>query len=334
MQVLARAIRTAGLTAAAIAALIAFAPARAADEVASSYPNRPIRLIGTFAAGSSVDIIARVVGQRMSEYFHQPVQIDPRPGAGGDIATDLLAKSPKDGYTIGMASPGPLTVNPLLRKSMPYDPIKDLAPIGLIAKGPNALFVNAEVPVRNMAELLAYIKAHPKQVSFASAGVGTSGHVAGELFKSKTGADVQHVAYKGQNEAVTDVVGGRVQLIFSGLPPLLPMVRNGKLKPIAVADYHRSPLMPEVPTVAEVGYPGTESVAWYGMIAPAGVPEAILNRLHEALAAALRHPDTLRQFATLGIEPALNERAEFAQMINTEGQRYQALFKGVGIKPE
>lgn len=325
--------RATGLLAAATIAFWGVSQARAADDVAS-YPNRPIRLIGTFAPGSSVDIIARVVGQRMAEYLHQPVQVEARPGAGGDIATDFVAKSPKDGYTIGMASPGPLTVNPLLRKSMPYDPVKDIAPIALIAKGPNALFVNAEVPARDMASLLSYIKAHPKQVSFASAGVGTSGHVAGELFKSKTGTDVQHVAYKGQNEAVTDVVGGRVQLIFSGLPPLIPMVKSGKLRPIAVADYQRSPLMPDVPTVAEAGYPGIESVAWYGMLAPAGVPEPILNRLHEALAAAVRHPDTVRQFATLGIEPALNERAAFVQMIASESRRYQALFKEAGIKPE
>lgn len=333
MKKLLRAGRTSCLLAAGALMFLGFSPVRAADDVAS-YPNRPIRLIGTFAPGSSVDIISRVVGQRMAEYLHQPVQVEPRPGAGGDIATDLVAKSPKDGYTIGMASPGPLTVNPLLRRRMPYDPVKDIAPIALIAKGPNALFVNSEVPARDMAGLLSYIKAHPRQVSFASAGVGTSGHVAGELFKSKTGADVQHVAYKGQNEAVTDVIGGRVQLIFSGLPPLIPMVKNGKLRPIAVADYHRSPLMPDVPTVAEAGYPGTESVAWYGMVAPAGVPEPILNRLHEALAAAVGHPDTLRQFATLGIEPALNERAAFAQMLATETRRYQALFKDVGIKPE
>ncbi len=301
---------------------------------ADDYPNKPIRLIGTFAAGSSVDILSRIVGKQMSDLLGQPILVEPRPGAGGDIATDIVAKAPKDGYTLGIASPGPLTINPLLRRQMPYEALRDLAPISLIAKGPNALFVNAQLPVRDLAELIKYIQAHPGKVSFASAGVGTTGHLAGELFKSKTGTDIQHVAYKGQNEAVTDVVGGRVDLIFSGLPPLLALVKTGKLRPIAVADFKRSPVLPDVPTTAEAGISSIESVAWYGLMAPAGTPDFILERLRLTLGKALQQPETLAQLATLGVVPAPSSRAEFSSMLNDETRRWKVLLDASGIKPE
>src|SRR6187431_3365301 len=187
--------------------------------VAQDYPNKPIRLVSNYAAGSSIDIIARLVAKPLSEQMGQPVIVENKGGAGGDIGTDVVAKAPKDGYTIGFASPGPLVFNPLMRKSMPFA-LADISTVTLLATGPNVLLVNPDVPAKNLTELIAYIKANPGKVSYASAGNGTSGHLAGELFKHLTGTDILHIPYKGNAEAVTDVLAGRVQLIFTGVPPI------------------------------------------------------------------------------------------------------------------
>jgi tripartite-type tricarboxylate transporter receptor subunit TctC len=302
--------------------------------LAQSYPNKPVTLISSFAAGSSVDIIARVVAKAMSESMGQQVIVEPKPGAGGDIATGYIARAPKDGYVLGMASPGPLTVNPLLRKKMPYDPIKDIAPISLIGRGPNVILVNPQVPAKTLPELISYVKAHPGKVGYASAGLGTSGHLAGELFKHLTKTDILHVPYKGNGEAVTDVIGGQVQVLFSGVPPILASIQAGKLRPIAIADTKRSPLLPDVPTVAEAGLPGAESGAWYGMIAPAGTPPEILDRIHAELGKALARPDVREQLQKIGVDPVFMPRAEFASMIKNETIKWRELFKAANIKPE
>jgi tripartite-type tricarboxylate transporter receptor subunit TctC len=295
-----------------------------------TYPSKPIRLISTFGAGSSIDIIARVVAKPLAEQLGQPVIVENKPGAGGDIATDMVAKSPKDGYTLGFASPGPLVFNPMMRKSMPFAP-GDVTPVILLATGPNVLLVNPQVPARNLQELIAYIKANPGKVSYASAGNGTSGHLAGELFRYLTKTDILHIPYRGNAEAVTDVLGGRVQMLFSGVPPIRAHVESGKLRAIAIADAKRAKQLPGVPTVAEAGLPGGESGAWYGVLAPTGTPAPILDRLQAEMAKAIQRPEVRQQFDTLGIEPSGLSRGDFEKMIANENTRWKPLFASTKI---
>jgi tripartite-type tricarboxylate transporter receptor subunit TctC len=304
-----------------------FAPLAVAQQ---DYPSKPIRLIANYGAGSSIDIIARLVAKPLSEQLGQPVVVENRTGAGGDIGTDAVAKAPKDGYTIGFASPGPLVFNPMMRKSMPFA-AGDIAPVILLATGPNVLLTNPEVPAATLPELVAYIKANPGKVAFASAGNGTSGHLAGELFKHLTGTDILHVPYKGNAEAVTDVVGGRVQILFSGVPPIRAQVESGRLRAIAIADAKRAPQLPGVPTVAEAGLPGAESGAWYGILAPAGVPTSILDRLNAELAKVVQRPEVRAQYEKLGIDPADSSRAGFEKMIADEITRWKPLFESARI---
>lgn len=266
-----------------IAGLALGLAAMAAVHAADNYPNHPVRLIATYGPGSSIDIIARLVAKPLGEQLGQPVIVENKPGAGGDLGTDIVAKSGKDGYTIGFASAGPITVNPNARKKMPYDALKDLTPVALVATGPNVILVNPSLPVKNLQELIAYIKANPNKVNFASAGVGTSGHIAGELFQHLSKTEILHVPYKGNSDAITDTLGGRTQMVISGVPPILSFVKSGQLRALAVADSKRSPLLPDVPTVAEAGLPGAESVAWYGIVAPAGTPADVLARLHDEI---------------------------------------------------
>jgi tripartite-type tricarboxylate transporter receptor subunit TctC len=297
---------------------------------AQDYPNKPIRLVSTYAAGSSIDIIARLVAKPLSEQMGQPVIVENKPGAGGDLGTDFVAKAPKDGYTIGFASPGPVVVNPMLRKSMPFAPT-DITPVILLATGPNVILVNPEVPAKTLPELIAYIKANPGKVSYASAGNGTSGHLAGELFRYLTKTDILHIPYKGNAEAVTDVMGGRVQILFSGVPPIRAHVESGKLRAIAIADSRRARQLPGVPTVAEAGLPGAESAAWYGILAPAGVPAPILDRLNAELAKAVQRPEVRAQFDQLGIDTAGGSRADVEKLIANETARWKQLFANTKI---
>ena len=297
---------------------------------AQDFPNKPVRIIATYAPRSSVDIIARLVAKPMSEQLGQPVVVENKPGAGGDIGTDLVAKAPKDGYTLGFASPGPLVFNPMMRKSMPFA-LSDVTPVTLLATGPNVLLVNPDFPAKNLAELIAYIKANPGKVAYASAGNGTSGHLAGELFKYLTGTDILHVPYKGNAEAVTDVLAGRVQMVFSGVPPIRAQVEAGKLRAIAVADFKRAKQLPGVPTMAEAGLPGAESGAWYGILAPAGTPPAVLDRLNAEFVKAIQRPEVRAQFDQLGIDPVGNSRADFGKMIANEITRWKPLFAATKI---
>ena len=300
---------------------------------AQDYPNKPIRLVSNYAAGSSIDIIARLVAKPLSEQMGQPVVVENKSGAGGDIGTDVVAKAPKDGYTIGFASPGPLVFNPMMRKSMSFA-LSDVAPVTLLATGPNVLLVNSDVPAKNLNELIAYIKANPGKVSYASAGNGTSGHLAGELFRYLTGTDILHIPYKGNAEAVTDVLAGRVQLLFSGVPPIRAHVESGKLRAIAIADFKRSKQLPGIPTVAEAGLPGAESGAWYGILAPAGTPAPVLDRLNAELVKVLQRPEVRAQFDQLGIDPVGNSRADFDKMIAGEIARWKPLFASAKISSD
>lgn len=314
-----------------IAGLTLGLAAMTAVQAAGTYPTHPIRLISTYGAGSSVDIIARLVAKPLAEQLGQPVIVEDKPGAGGDLGTDIVAKSAKDGYTIGFASAGPITVNPNARKQMPYDSLKDLESVALVATGPNVILVNPSLPVKNLQELIGYIKANPDKVSFASAGVGTSNHIAGELFQYLSKTKILHVPYKGNSDAITDTLGGRIQMVISGVPPILSFVRSGQLRALAVADTKRSPLLPDVPTVAEAGLPGAESVAWYGIVAPAGTPPDVLNRLHDEIVKAVNSPELKEKFAALGIDPASDSRAEFSKRMADEFARFKALFKKINL---
>lgn len=300
----------------------------------SAWPTHPIRLIATYGPGSSIDIIARLVAKPLAEQLGQPVIVENKPGAGGDLGTNIVAKAAKDGYTIGFASAGPITVNPNARPKMPYDSLKDLAPVALIATGPNVILVNPSLPVKTLKELIAYIKANPGKVSYASAGVGTSGHIAGELFQHLSRTSILHVPYKGNSGAITDTLGGRTQMVISGVPPILPFVKSGRLRAIAVADTKRSPLLPDVPTVGEAGLPGAESVAWYGLVAPAGTPAKILDRLHDEIVKAVHTPELQQKFSGLGIVASSDTRAEFGKRMTDEFARFKALFKQVHLTIE
>lgn len=300
-------------------------------QTSAPFPSKPIRLIATFGPGSSIDIIARLVAKPLSEQLGQPVIVDNKPGAGGDLGTNMVAKAEKDGYTIGFASAGPFTVNPNARKKMPYDSLKDFVPVALIATGPNVILANPALPVKNLQELIAYVKANPNKVSYASAGMGTSGHIAGELFQHLSKTKILHVPYKGNSEAITDTLGGQTQLVISGVPPILSHVKSGQLRALAVADTKRSPLLPDVPTVAEAGLPGAESVAWYGIVAPAGTPPEILNRLNMEIEKAVAKPEVQEKFLSLGIAAGTESRAEFGKRIATEHARFSELFKTINL---
>lgn len=298
----------------------------------ASYPAKPIKLIATYGPGSSIDIIARLVAKPLSEQLGQPVIVENKPGAGGDLGTNIVAKAEKDGYTIGFASAGPITVNPNARKKMPYDSMTDLAPVALIATGPNVILANPSLPVRNLQELIAYTKANPDKVSFASAGMGTSGHIAGEMFQHLSKTKILHVPYKGNSEAITDTLGGRTQLVISGVPPILPFVKSGQLRALAVADTKRSALLPDVPTVAEAGLPGAESVAWYGIVAPAGTPPEILKRLGDEIGKAVHNPEVQEKFVSLGLNAGTESRVEFGKRMATEHARFKELFKSINLQ--
>src|SRR5438552_13835540 len=261
-----------GLQRAALAALRTVCVSGAS---AQTYPTRPIRLVVPFPAGGTTDILAREVGQRLSMTLGQPVVIDNRPGAAGNIGADLVAKSAPDGYTLLMGTVGTHAINASLYAKMPYDHVKDFAPIILVAGVPNVLVVNPSLPVNSVQELIAYAKANPGKLNFASSGPGTSIHLSGELFKVMAGVQMTHVPYKGSAPALQDLLGGQVQLMFDNLPPSLPHIKAGKLRALAVTSVARSPALPDVPTIAESGLPGFEASSWFGILVPAGTPSAI-----------------------------------------------------------
>ncbi|HBP31995.1 MAG TPA: tripartite tricarboxylate transporter substrate binding protein [Advenella kashmirensis] len=297
-----------------------------------AYPSKPIRLIATYGPGSSIDIIARIFAQSLSEQMGQSVIVENKPGAGGDLGTDFVAKSPADGYTIGFASAGPITVNPNARKKMPYDATKDLAPVALVGTGPNVILANPSLPVKNLQELVSYIKANPNKVAYGSAGIGTSNHIAGELFQHESKTKILHVPYKGNSEAITDAIGGRIQVVISGVPPILSFVKSGQLRALAVADTKRSELLPQVPTVSEAGLPGSESVAWYGIVAPAATPETVLQRLNEEFSKAANKPEVKSKLRSMGIVAQSISREDFGKLMADEYARFKVLFSQINLQ--
>jgi tripartite-type tricarboxylate transporter receptor subunit TctC len=299
---------------------------------AQDFPNRPIKLIVPFPAGGPNDIIARVVGQKMSELLGQPVVVDNRAGAGGVVGTDAAARSPADGYTIALTSAGALAIASSLQDKVPYDSTKDLIPITLVAKVPELLVVSAGVPAKTLAELLALAKSKPGKFNFASTGIGSMPHLASELFKISTGLDIVHIPYAGAAPAVKDLLGGQVDMIFADIPVLLPHVQAGTLRALAVGSKARAPALPDVPTLAELGLPQVEAENWYGMVAPAKTPAAIIAKLHVAIVASLRAPEVKEKLTAQGAVLVGNTPEEFTAYIQNETAKWAKVVKSSGAK--
>jgi tripartite-type tricarboxylate transporter receptor subunit TctC len=305
-------------------------PAMAA---AQDFPNKPIKLIVPFPPGGPNDIIARLVGQRMSEIFKQPLIIDNRSGQAGVLGTDAVAKSAPDGYTIGIVSASALVISPTMEK-VAYDVGKDIAPITLVTTVPEMLVVASNVPAKNMAELVALAKAQPGKLNYASAGVGGLPHLAGELFKLTAHIDAVHVPYRGAAPAINDLLGQQVQMTFLDLPVLLPHIQSGSLRPIALGARERAPTAPDVPTTAEVGMPDLLIENWYGMVAAAGTPTAIIATLSRVANEAMNDPPVKKKLADQGLTVAGDTPEQFRQFIGTETAKWAKVIKDAGIPTE
>ena len=319
-------------TAALFAGLSLFAAADTAV-AQSGYPDRPVRMLVGYPPGGPVDIIARIVADRLSELWGQAVVVENLSGAGGNIAGDRAAKSAPDGYTLMMATNAQLAVNPSLYAKMSYDPVKDLAPIVQAVYSPNILVVPNDVPAKTVQELVAYARTQPGKLTFASAGVGTTQHLSGELFKSMAKIDIQHVPYRGAAPVITDLLGGRVTMFFGAISPLIPLVRDGKVRAIAVTSPTRFGAAPDLPTMIEAGYPGFVSILSSGLMAPAGTPPAIINKVHQDTVKVLAMPDVRAKLKGIGMEVIGNSPAEFAAAIKTETPQWAKVIKDAGIKP-
>jgi tripartite-type tricarboxylate transporter receptor subunit TctC len=312
------------------AALAAFEAQAAAD----AYPVRPIRFVVAFPPGGGTDIIARSIAQKLGERLAQQVVVDNRPGAGGNIGTDIVAKSAPDGYTLLMGSAGPLAINASLFKTMPFDPIRDLAPVTLAASTPNVLVVHPSLKAATLKELIALARARPGEINFASSGYGTPAHLAGELFNTMAGVKLVHVPYKGAAPALADLLGGQVQLMFSTMPPALPHVKDGKLRALAVTSLKRSPATPDLPTVDEAALPGFEANTWHGVVLPAGAQPVIVARLNREIVAILHLPDVVERLSGQGAEPVGSTPEEFAAYIRSETVKWARVVRDSGAKAE
>ena len=301
--------------------------------VAQDFPNKQIRLIVPFPPGGPNDIIARVVGQRMSEILKQPLVIDNRGGQGGVLGTDMVAKATPDGYTIGIVSASSLVISPTMDK-VAYDVHKDFAPVTLVTTVPEMLVVATNVPAKNMAELVALAKAQPGKLNFASAGIGGLPHLAGELFKLTAKIDIVHVPYRGAAPAINDLLGQQVQMTFLDLPVILPQIKAGLLRPIALGAPERAPTAPDVPTTAEVGMPDLLIENWYGMIAPAGTPQKIVATLNRAANEAMNDPSVKSKLADQGLTVAGDTPEQFRGFIEAEIKKWASVIKDAGVPIE
>ncbi len=304
----------------------------AATASAQPWPTKPIKWIVPFASGGTTDILARTVGEKLSAALGQPVVVENKPGAGGGVGAEFVAHSPPDGYTIMGGTISTHAINASLYQKLPYDPVKDFAPITLIARVPNMLVVNPDVPASNVGELIRLMKTKPGNYTFASSGNGTSQHLSGELFKTMAGVDMQHIPYKGSPPALQDVVGGQVTMTFDNITTALPLAKAGKLRALAVTTATRSAVAPDVPTLAESGLPGYEIGSWQGVFAPAGTPPAIVQRLNAEIVKILNQPDVRQRLVALGAEPAPNTPEEFAAMVKSEVAKWGDVVRRSGAK--
>lgn len=315
----------------AIVAMMVLAPCWMGGAAAQTYPTKPVRMIVAVPPGGPADTLARLVGPGLSEALGQTVVIDNRPGANGIIAYETTARATPDGYTFTAVAAG-VAINPSLYRNVPYDPVRDFAPITLGITVPNILIVHPGVKAASVQELLAQARARPGQMTFASAGNGTSGHLALELFRQTTGINVIHVPYKGGGPALADLVGGQVQALFSIALAATPQIKAGRVRALAITSAKRSPVAPELPTVAEVGLPGFEVVGWFGWLAPAKTPRAIVDRLHTEIVKVLGMPDIRERLLSQSTEPVGNTPAEFAAFIRSEHAKWGKVIRDANVR--
>ena len=310
--------------------LLAFSTSASAQQ----YPNRPIRFVVPFAPGGSTDTLARTIGQKLTDALQQQVVVDNRSGANGNIGMEIVAHAAPDGYTILLGYIANLGIGPGLYAKLPFDPVRDYAPITQLASSPNILAVHPSLPVKSLRELIAYAKTNPKKLNFASSGVGSIGHLTGELLNRSAGVDMVHVPYKGSGQAVIDLLGGQVQMMFSGMSSVMQHIKAGKLRALAVTGAQRSPAVPDVPTIAESGFPGFEATAWYGVLAAARTPKTIVNRLHDEIVRALALPDVKERLNNVGFELVGSTPDEFAAFIKSEIAKWTRVVRDAHISAE
>ncbi|MEO6973922.1 MAG: tripartite tricarboxylate transporter substrate binding protein [Rhodoferax sp.] len=301
--------------------------------LAQGWPQRPIKLVVPFTPGGSTDILARAIGQKLSQAWGQPVLIENVPGAGGSIGAEKVAKAAADGYTLLMGHIGTLAVNPSLYPHLPYDPVKDFAPVAWVARVPNVLAVNPSVPAHNVRELVALAKSRPAGLAYGSGGNGSAANLATEYFKQVTGAPLLHVPYRGTAPAVSDLLAGQIQVLFTGAPAMLGAIRSGQLRALAVSSPQRLGILPEVPTVAESGYPGFEADQWYGVVAPAGTPADIVAKLNTQINLALDSPELKARLTSEGAIATPDTPQAFGALIAREIARWRPVIKAGRITP-
>ena len=298
-----------------------------------AYPAKPVRVVVAFTAGGTTDILARLVAQQLTEKLKQQFVIDNKPGAGGNLGTELVVRAAPDGYTLIVDSVGPIAVNPTLYGKLPYNTLTDLVPMVQLADVPNVLVVPASLPVRSMEELLAHARANPGLLNYGSTGVGTSSHLSSFMLAKRAGIETTHIAYKGA-DALRDLLAGRIQFMFATIPSVMPHIVAGKLRPIAVSSLKRSRSMPEVPTVAEKGFPGFEAGSWFGFFAPRGTPEAVTMQINKAVNEVLQMPTIEQQMVTQGADPVGGTPAQFAQFIQREHEKWRVIVRESGARAE
>ncbi|MDH5535169.1 MAG: tripartite tricarboxylate transporter substrate binding protein [Betaproteobacteria bacterium] len=300
--------------------------------LAQPYPSKPIRIIVAYTPAGTTDILARAIGQKMSEAWGQPVIVDNRPGANGNIGTEIAARATPDGYSILMGTAATHSINNTLYPKLTWGAVKDFAPIGLVALVPNLLVVNNALPVKSVKELVAYAKANPGKLTHGSPGNGSTAHLSMELFKSLTATQMIHVPYKGSAAILADVMGGQISLTMDNIPVYLPHAKSGKIRALAVSSGKRTPAAPELPTVAEAGVPGLEAVSWFGLVAPARTPQAIVDKLSAETARILKSPDVNKRITDLGAEPVGGTPQEYAAFIQSEIKKWRKVIQDAGVR--
>ena len=303
----------------------------AAPVFAQTYPAKPIKIVAPSTPGDAPDVIARLVADKLSVALGQQVVVDNRPGAGGVVGSDFVAKSAPDGYTLIMGNAGSHGINAAVYSKLPYDIQRDFAPVTQVAVAPNVMVINPSLPVQNVGEFIAYAKKQPGKLSYASGGNGSSAHMSMELFKSMAGIEIEHIPYKGSSPALTDLVAGQVAVFIGNMPPTVPLIKGGKLRALAVTTKSRSALMPELPTVADT-LPGYETVAWFGVLAPAGTPPDVVNRLSSEIGKIARSPEMREKLVAMGAEPVGGTPEEFKAVIDRDIAKWKPLAQKVGIK--
>jgi tripartite-type tricarboxylate transporter receptor subunit TctC len=320
------------LTRLGLATTIALGALATGAAQASDYPSHAIRIIVPFAAGGTSDLVTRIVGQALGTELKVAVVVDNRPGAGGNIGSELVSQAAPDGYTLLMGTVATHGINATLYKKMPFDPVKDFAPISLVASTPSVLEVNPSLPVKSVQDLIAYAKANPGKLYFSSAGNGSSHHLAGELFDTMAGVKMTHVPYRGTAAAVTDTIAGQVQVIFDTLPSAMPFVKSGQLRALGVTSSRRDPSLPNLPTMAESGLTGYEVGSWYGLLAPAGTPPAIVDKISKLVAQIVNRPDIKQKLIEQGATPVGDTPAEFAEHISSELKKWAPVVRASGAQ--